>query len=69
MPKPADQKPKSLSDKDIVSAEKISRRSLLASTGISAALGVAAAATGTSRNAFAGDAKTLDADQKDPDKD
>lgn len=62
-------KPKILSDNDMVSTKKISRRSLLASTGIGAAALVAASIKG----AHASDAKTVDMDRpptaSDPDRD
>ncbi len=63
-------KQKPLRDGEIVSAKKISRRSLLASTGIGAAALVAASI----KSAHAYDAKTVDTDRptptsSDPDKD
>ena len=62
-------KPRVLRDEEIVSAKKISRRSLLASTGIGAAALVAASI----KSVHASDAKTLDRDvpppTSDPDRD
>lgn len=62
-------KQKPLRDGEIVSAKKISRRSLLASTGIGAAALVAASI----KTAHASDAKTVDMDRppttSDPDRD
>ena len=65
-------KPKPLRDEEIVSTKKISRRSLLASTGIG--IGAAALVAAGIKNAqAASDAKTLDMDRppptSDPDKD
>lgn len=60
-----------LADKEIVSAKKISRRSLLASTGIG--LGIAAGATAivtaSTKKASAFDKKRVDHDRRDPDRD
>lgn len=68
-----DDKKVSLSDDDIKSERKITRRSLLAATGISLAAGAAAIAASRANRAQAGDAKTLDTDvppaSSDPDKD
>jgi len=62
-------KPRILSDEEIVSAKVISRRSMLATTGIGAAALVAASIKG----AHASDAKTVDTDRppttSDPDRD
>ena len=72
MTEPVKPKSVSLTDEEIVSAKKITRRSILASTGIGAALGAAGIAAGSTR-AHAYDAKTVDTDRpptrSDPDKD
>jgi hypothetical protein len=54
-----------LADKDIVSGKKVARRSLLASTGIGFAAGVAAIALGT-KIAHASDKKTGDMRDRSP---
>ena len=69
MAKDKSPKAKALRDDEIVSRKKISRRSLLASTGIGAAALVAASIN----KARASDAKTVDTDRppasSDPDRD
>lgn len=63
----------SLSDDDIKSERKITRRSLLAATGIGLAASAAAIAASRANRAQASDAKTLDMDvppaSSDPDRD
>lgn len=64
----------SLSDADITSRRKITRRSLLASTGIGLAAGAAAIVALSAKEAQAGgDSKSVDTDvppaSSDPDKD
>ena len=59
--------PKTLADEDIVTAKKISRRSLLAVTGIGAAL-AAALTVARTRKAFAGDQKEGDMQDRTPPK-
>jgi len=66
--------PSTLSDDEIVSAKKISRRSLLASTGIGIVLGATALVAASAKKALATDAKTTDTDipsanVSDPDRD
>ncbi len=64
-----------LKDEDIVSTRKISRRSLLAATGVGVAVGAAALVAATAKKAQAGgDAKNADNDiptpaSSDPDRD
>lgn len=64
-----------LKEEDIVSTKKISRRSLLASTGVGVAVGVAALVAASAKKAHAGgDAKNADNDiptpiASDPDRD
>lgn len=69
MSKHNEPKPKLLRDEEIISTKKVSRRSLLASTGIGAAALVAASI----KVARASDAKTVDMDRppttSDPDRD
>ena len=62
-------KQESLADKEIVSAKKISRRSLLASTGIGIAAGTTAIIAASTKNAHAFDKKRVDKDKRDPDRD
>lgn len=68
-----DDKKVSLSDDDIKSERKITRRSLLAATGIGLAASAAAIAASRANRAQASDAKTLDMDvppaSSDPDRD
>lgn len=74
MPKQKKPEQVTLKDEDILSTRKISRRSLLAATGVGVAAGAAAlVATGAKKAHAGGDAKNFDGDvppaSSDPDKD